>query len=138
MSERTLSKRERQIMDVLYRLQTASAADVHARLPDPPTYTAVRTMLRLLEQKGLVEHSQEGRRYIYTPCSSPQTEGRSAISRVLDVFFGGSLENALAAHLSDPDQKLDEEELQRLRALIDDAVARPAVKRKPRRRKRRD
>ena len=121
MVERSLSKRERQIMDVVFQLGEASAADVHARMPDPPTYTAVRTMMRLLEDKGLVQHRQEGRKYIYTPCRSPRSEGRSALNRVLDVFFGGSLEDAVAAHLSDPNMQLDPDDLQRLRTVIDDA-----------------
>jgi BlaI family transcriptional regulator, penicillinase repressor len=119
MDEPTLSKR--QIMDVVFQLGHASAADVHERLPDAPTYTAVRTMLKLLEDKGLVRHHQEGRKYVYAPCHSQKTQGRSALSRVLQVFFGGSLENAIAAHLSDPKAKLDADELERLRALIDQA-----------------
>ena len=123
MSEPTLSKRERQIMDIVFELGAASAADVHERLPDPPTYTAVRTMLSLLEEKGLVRHRQEGRKYVYSPCHSQKTQGRSALSRVLQVFFGGSLENAIAAHLSDPKLKLDEEDLERLKAVIDEASA---------------
>lgn len=108
-------------MDVVFQLGEVSAADVHARLPDAPTYTAVRTMLRLLEDKGLLQHRQDGRRYIYTPCRSPKAEGKSALNRVLNVFFGGSLEDALAAHLSDPRQQFDADELQRLRTLIDEA-----------------
>ncbi|MFO0940734.1 MAG: BlaI/MecI/CopY family transcriptional regulator [Pirellulales bacterium] len=121
MTEPTLSKRERQIMDIVFELGKASAADVHERLPDPPTYTAVRTMLKLLEDKGLVRHEQDGRKYVYSPCHSQRTEGRSALSRVLQVFFGGSLENALSAHLSDPKLKLEAEEMERLKAVIDQA-----------------
>jgi len=131
VNESSLSKRERQMMDIIFQLGSASAADVHERLPDRPTYTAVRTILRILEDKGLVDHHQEGRRYIYTPCQSPRTEGRSAMTRVLDVFFGGSLEDALAAHLSDPSLQLETDELKRLRAIIDDA----AVTSKPHRKK---
>ena len=121
MVEPTATKRERQIMDIVFELGSASAADVHERLPDPPTYTAVRTMLKLLEDKGLVRHRQEGKKYIYSPCHSQKSQGRSALSRVLQVFFGGSLENAIAAHLSDPKLKLNPEELERLKAVIDDA-----------------
>ncbi len=121
MVEPNLSKRERQIMDIVFELGAASAAEVHERLPDPPTYTAVRTMLKLLEDKGLVRHRQEGRKYIYSPCHSQKSQGRSALSRVLQVFFGGSLENAIAAHLSDPKLKLEPEELKRLKVMIEDA-----------------
>lgn len=121
VAETALSKRERQIMDVVFQAGEASAADVHAGLADAPSYTAVRTMLRLLEDKGLLQHRQDGRRYIYSPCSSPTAEGRSAMKRVLDVFFGGSLEDALAAHLNDPSMQLSPEALARLRAVVEGA-----------------
>ena len=120
MTETVLSKRERQIMDIVFRLGRASASDVHQFMPEPPTYTAVRTMLRLLEDKGLVQHHQDGRKYIYSPCSSPKSAGRSALHRVLNVFFGGSLQDAVAAHLSDPNMRLEPGDLARLRAVIDD------------------
>lgn len=128
MNGQTLSKRERQIMDVIFRAGEASAADVHQQMPDPPSYTAVRTMLRLLEDKGIVQHRQQGRRYIYSACKSAKSEGRSALTRVLDVFFGGSLEDAMAAHLSDPKLKLDDDDLERLREVIEQA--KPAKKKK--------
>ncbi|MCA9185479.1 MAG: BlaI/MecI/CopY family transcriptional regulator [Pirellulaceae bacterium] len=121
MAESELSKRERQIMDIVFQLGEATAADVHQRLPDPPTYTAVRTMMRLLEEKGLLQHHIVGRRYVYSPVRSPQAEGRSALRRVISVFFGGSLEDALAAHLSDPALKLDSAEMERLRSVIEQA-----------------
>jgi predicted transcriptional regulator len=117
-TEVELSKRERQIMDVLFQQGEATAADVRARMPEPPSYTAVRTMLRILEEKRFVNHRQEGRRYVYRPCRSTRSEGRSALQRVLRVFFGGSLEQALAAHLSDPNSQPDRDELERLRALL--------------------
>ena len=78
-------------------------------------------MLRLLEDKGLVQHQQQDKKYIYSPCRSPKREGRSALQRVVQVFFGGSLEDALAAHLSDPGMKLNAEQLKRLRAVVDEA-----------------
>ena len=121
MAELVLSKRDQQIMDIVFRLGKASASEVHELMPEPPTYTAVRTMLRLLEDKGLVQHHQEGRKYIYTPCSSPKSAGRSALHRVLNVFFGGSLQDAVAAHLSDPNMQLEPGDLARLRAVIDAA-----------------
>lgn len=121
MTEMSLSKRERQMMDIVFRLKEASAADVQQQLPDAPGYTAVRTMLKLLEGKGLLQHRQEGKKYIYSPCKSPKSAGRSALSRVLEVFFSGSLEDAIAAHLNDPKMKLDAEDFERLRAVIDSA-----------------
>lgn len=123
MAETVLSKRERQIMDIVFRLGKASASAVHELMPEPPTYTAVRTMLRLLEDKGLVQHHQDGRKYIYSPCSSQKSAGRSALHRVLNVFFGGSLQDAIAAHLSDPTLQLEPSDLAQLRAVIDDADA---------------
>ncbi len=121
MAEMSLSKRERQMMDIVFRLEEASAAEVQQQLPDAPGYTAVRTMLKLLEGKGLLQHRQEGKKYIYSPCKSPKSAGRSALFRVLDVFFSGSLEDAIAAHLNDPNMKLDAKDFERLRAVIDDA-----------------
>ena len=123
MAETVLSKREQQIMDIVFRLGKASASEVHELMPEPPTYTAVRTMLRLLEDKGLVQHYQDGRKYIYSPCSSPKSAGRSALHRVLNVFFGGSLQDAIAAHLSDPNMQLGPCDLAPLRTVIDDADA---------------
>ena len=108
-------------MDIVFQAGEASAADVHERLPDPPTYTAVRTMMRVLEEKDLLQHRSEGRKYIYTPRKSPTAAGRSAMKRVLDVFFGGSLEDAIAAHLNDPRMRLDGQDLIRLREVIEEA-----------------
>src|SRR3954447_15425913 len=85
-SERSLSRRERELMDALFQAGEATAADVRARMPAPPSYTAVRTMLRILEEKGLVEHRADGRRYVYRPRGSPRAAGRSALDRVLRVF----------------------------------------------------
>ncbi|MFO0808340.1 MAG: BlaI/MecI/CopY family transcriptional regulator [Gemmataceae bacterium] len=118
-SEQSLSRRERQIMDALFQTGEATAAEVHERLPAAPSYSAVRTLLRILEEKGVVEHRTDGRRYVYRPLVSPRLEGQSALQRVLRVFFGGSLEQALAAHFSDPKVKPDDAELSRLRALIE-------------------
>jgi predicted transcriptional regulator len=120
---RQLSRRERQIMDVLFEQREAAAAEVHQRMADPPSYTSVRTMLRILEEKGWVTHRQDGKRYIYRPVRSPQRIGRGALQRVLKVFFGGSLEQALAAHLSDPQTRPTDEELERLRKLIDQSTS---------------
>src|SRR5262245_19714244 len=94
-SESGFSRRERQIMDVLFQAGEATAAEVRQHLPNPPSDTAVRTILRILEDKGVVDHRADGRRYVYRPRRSSQAEGRSAFERVLRVFFGGSLQQAL-------------------------------------------
>jgi len=116
-----LSRRERQIMDVIYASGEASAAEVVERLPDPPTRTAVRTLLRILEDKGHLKHRKQGREFIYRPTRPRQRAGQSAIRRVLETFFEGSLEKAVAAHLADPSAVSTPEELNRLARLIREA-----------------
>lgn len=118
-----LSKRERQIMDVIYAHGEATVNQVLAEMPDPPVRAALRTMLKILEAKGHLKHTQQNREFIYKPTQARGQAGRSAFGRVLDVFFGGSLEDAVAAHLSDPSRtsKLTPRELQRLSDLIDKA-----------------
>lgn len=118
-----LSRRERQIMDVIYAHEEATAAQILAELPDPPTGGALRTLIRILESKGHLTHRQNGREFIYRPTQPRSRAARSALGGVLDVFFGGSLEKAVAAHLSDPGRggKLSKEELQRLSELIEQA-----------------
>jgi predicted transcriptional regulator len=116
--EDPLSRRERQIMDIVYARGAASAADVYADLPDPPGKTAVRTLLRILEEKGHLKHRQDGLRYVYLPTRPRGHAGRSALRRVLHTFFEGSLEKAVAAHLGDPAADLSPAELDRLAALI--------------------
>jgi predicted transcriptional regulator len=118
-----LSKRERQIMDAIYAHGEATVTQVLAAMPDPPMRGALRTLMRIMEKKGHITHRQEGREFIYRPTQARGKAGRSALGRVLDVFFNGSLENAVAAHLSDPRRaaKLSAEELQRLSDLIEQA-----------------
>lgn len=118
-------------MDVVFERGEASAADVRRRLPDAPGYTAVRTMLNLLEKKGLVKHEQPERKYVYSPCQSSEHEGRLALQRVLRVFFDDSLEAALAAHLLDPETELDPDDLKRLKGVLETAAnnAEPKLKR---------
>lgn len=116
-----LSRRERQIMDVIYARGQASALEVLRDLPDPPGKTAVRTLLRILEEKGQLVHTQDGQTYVYKPRHPRETAGNSAFRRVLDVFFGGSLEQAVAAHLGESAEELDENELKRLANLIQSA-----------------
>src|SRR5262245_10143675 len=109
--EEQLSRRERQIMDIVYRRGQATAAEVQGDLPDPPSKTAVRTLLRLLEEDGHLTHRQEGQTYIYLPRRPRSSAGRSALRRVLQTFFDGSLEKAVAAHLGDQAVDLTAEEL---------------------------
>jgi BlaI family penicillinase repressor len=119
--EETLSRRERQIMDVVYARGEATAADVLAGLPDPPTKTAVRTLMRILEEKGHLTHRQEGLAYVYRASRPRGRAGRTALRRVLQTFFDGSLEKAVAAHLGDSTTALSAEELRRLADLIEQA-----------------
>src|ERR1700712_1743731 len=93
----SLSRRERQIMDVLYRVERAGVADVLAELPSPPSYSAVRATMRILEEKGHIRHIVDGPRYLYEPVTPRDTERRSALSHVVKTFFDGSTEDAMAA-----------------------------------------
>jgi BlaI family transcriptional regulator, penicillinase repressor len=113
-----LSRRERQIMEIIFRRGQASALEVWADLPDPPSRTAVRTLLRILEEKGHLKHRQEGLRYVYVPSRPRAVAARSALRGVLQTFFEGSLEKAVAAHLGDSATSLTPQELERLAALI--------------------
>jgi predicted transcriptional regulator len=113
-----LSRRERQIMDVIYARGEATAWEVHSALPDAPGKTAVRTILRILEEKGHLKHRQDGLAYVYRPSRARRRAGRSALRKVLHTFFDGSLEKAVAAHLADPTAELAPEELERLANLI--------------------
>jgi predicted transcriptional regulator len=116
-----LSRRERQIVDILYSQGRATAAEVQHALPDPPSYSAVRAMLRILEEKGHVRHEQDGPRYVYVPTIARDNAKRSALRHVLRTFFDGSAEQAISALLDDDASKLSEAELERLARLISDA-----------------
>ena len=118
LGDLSLSRRERQIMDIIYARSEASATDVLNDMPDPPTRTAVRTMLRILEEKGHLVHKKKGREFIYQPTRARTRAGLSALRRVVQTFFEGSLEKAVAVHLSDPKSDLSEDELKRLADLI--------------------
>ena len=116
-----LSRRERQIMDVLYRLDRATAADVQAALPGEPNYSTVRAQLRVLEEKGHVRHEEQGLRYVYMP-TVPRARARtSALRHVVDTFFGGSTEKVVAALLGGDSSRHTPEELDRLAGLIEKA-----------------
>jgi BlaI family transcriptional regulator, penicillinase repressor len=119
--EEGLSRRERQIMDVVYGRGAATAVEVVENLPDPPSKTAVRTLLRILEEKGHLKHVQQGREFVYQPTRPRLKAGKSAFQRVLSTFFDGSLEKAVAAHLADSSAKLTAEELERLAEVIQQA-----------------
>jgi BlaI family transcriptional regulator, penicillinase repressor len=116
-----LSRRERQIMDILYRDGKATAAEVRSSLPEPPSYSAVRAMLRILEDKGHIRHEEDGPRYIYMPIVTRDKAKRSALRHVLNTFFDGSASQVLAALFEMSPRDLDEKELARLRRLIDAA-----------------
>jgi BlaI family penicillinase repressor len=116
-----LSRRERQIVDILYAQERATSAEVQALLPDPPSYSAVRAMLRILEEKGHVTHEQDGPRYVYRPTVARDSAKRSAMRHVLQTFFDGSTAQAISALLDDSSAKLSDAELDRLARMIDEA-----------------
>lgn len=116
-----LSRRERQIMDAVYALGEATVNQITETIPSPPTAMAVRRMMHILEDKGYLRRRKNGREVIYAPRQSRGKAGRSALENVLDTFFGGSLEEALAAHLHSRKQGVSDEERKRLIALIEQA-----------------
>jgi len=105
-------------MDVIYSLGEATAHQVLSAMADAPSHTAVRTFLRILEDKGHLSHDKKGREFVYRPTRTADRAAKGALRRVLDVFYGGSLERAVAAHLSRPDAAISDEELRRLASLI--------------------
>ena len=116
-----LGARERQILEVIFRLQEASVADVRALLPDPPSYSSVRTMVRLLEKKGYLQHRAQGPKYVYRPTQSLQAASKSALRHMLDTFFQGSPSDALAAILNVTSDKLTDQDLARMKEMIERA-----------------
>jgi BlaI family transcriptional regulator, penicillinase repressor len=116
-----LSRRERQIMEIVYELGRATAAEVRERMPDPPSYSAVRAMLRILEDKGHIVHEQDGPRYVFLPIVPREEASETALRRLVRTFFGGSPEGAMAALLDLDGDRLDEDALQRLAEMIDEA-----------------
>jgi predicted transcriptional regulator len=117
----SLTRREREIMDILHRRGRATAHEVLEDLPDPPSYSAVRALLRLLEERGHVKHSEEDQRYVYRPVAAPGDARRSALAHVVRTFFSGSVEQAVVALVESSRSKLSREELDRLAAVIDRA-----------------
>ncbi len=119
-THRNLTRRERQIMDVVYRLGRVTAAEVQAELPDPPSYSAVRAMLRKLEEKGHLVHAEDGPRYVYLATMPREEAQASAVERLVRTFFEGSTLEAVAA-LLDRTEEIPEAELDRLAALVERA-----------------
>jgi predicted transcriptional regulator len=117
MADVSLSRRERQIMDLVYRMGQASAADIHRDLPDAPTYTTVRGLLRILVEKGHLQSEQDGKRYVYRPSTPRPAAGASSIAHVVNTFFGGSTSEAFAALLGTRN-RISEDELTRLSRLV--------------------
>ena len=116
-----LSRRERQIMDILYRVGSATVAEVKENLPDAPSYSAVRALLRILEEKRHVSHAYDGPRYIYAPVVSRPVAQKSALRQIVRTFFDGSASNAVAALLDMSASDLSEAELNRLAKMVNQA-----------------
>jgi BlaI family transcriptional regulator, penicillinase repressor len=116
-----LSRRERQIMEVLYQRGAGSAAEVREAMADAPSYSAVRAMLRVLEEKGHVKHQAEGLKYVYVPVVNRDKAKRSALKNLLDTFFGDSPEQVVAALLDVSAKRLTREELDRMAEMIERA-----------------
>lgn len=114
MEQPGLSRRERQIMDALYKLGEATVGEVMDLMPDPPSYSAVRATLRVLEEKGHISHKQDGQRYLYVPTVSRDKAQNKALQHVVGTFFGGSVEQAVMALLSMPETKIAEPEIAKL------------------------
>ena len=120
-SPATLTRREREIMDILYRRGRATAAEVLEDMAKPPTYSAVRALLRILEDEGHIKHVQDGPRYVYLPAVARNDARKSALSHVVTTFFDGSVEQVVATLVESSRSKLSKEELDRLSQLIDKA-----------------
>jgi len=123
-SEPALSRRERQILDVIYHLGRATAAEVQERLQDAPTYTTVRGLLRVLESKGHVRHEEQEGRYVYFPTMNKQRAARTALTRVISTFFDGSPSAAMASLLGG-ERRLSDDEIDRLAELVERARKEP-------------
>ena len=116
-----LARRERQIMDVIFQLDEATVGEVLERLPDPPSYSSVRTIIRKIEAKGLLTHRQDGKRYVYRAKQSRETASRTALQKLMDVFFSGSAPDTVAAIMDVSAKTLDPEDLDRMAKIIEQA-----------------
>ena len=119
LSSYRLSRRERQIMEVIYQRGRASVAEVRAAMPDPPSYSAVRALLAILVNKGWLKFQEDGPRYAYRPIQPRQAAGRSALRRVMETFFEGSVANTVAALIDASEEQLSSDEMDRLKSLIE-------------------
>jgi predicted transcriptional regulator len=117
----SLTRREREIMDIVFRAGSATAGEVRKRMADPPSYSAVRATLSILERKGFLKHEDEGRRYVYRPTLKRETAARSAVEHLLKTFFEGSATDAVLALLERPDLEISPEEFDRMKQLIERA-----------------
>jgi len=113
-----MTKRERQIMDTIYRMEHATAAEIQEALSDAPSYSAVRALLAIMERKGLVRHNKQGAKFVYEPVSQTQMAAQSAAKHLLSTFFGGSLEKAVSTLLSVKEADVSDEELENLSQMI--------------------
>jgi BlaI family transcriptional regulator, penicillinase repressor len=113
-----LSRRENQVMDILHRRSGATVAEIMADLPDPPTYSAVRSVLRILGEKGLIKHREDGPRYIYYPAQSTETAREDVLAHVVRTYFGDSPQQAMTALLRMSDADMSDADVKRLRAII--------------------
>jgi BlaI family penicillinase repressor len=119
---RQLSRRERQIMDILYQKGRAAAAEIHAALPDRPSYSAVRAKLRVLEEKGHVRHEEEALRYVYVPVVARESARRNALKHLVSTFFSGSVEDTVAALLDVSSSQMTKQDLDRISQLVQQAI----------------
>jgi BlaI family transcriptional regulator, penicillinase repressor len=119
--EQRLSRRERQVMDILLSMGEATASDIRGRMPEAPSYSAVRALLRVMEEKGVLTHKNDGPRYVYKPTIAPSKARQSILKQVLDNLFHGSREQLVAALLDPNADKISREELERLAAKIEEA-----------------
>ena len=121
LSHRNLSRREREIMDILYVKGRASASDIREAMPEAPSYSAVRATLRVLEEKGQIQHKEENLRYLYLPSASREKAARGALKHLMETFFDRSAEQVVSALLDGPARKLSGKDLDRLAKLIEEA-----------------
>ncbi len=117
---RVLSRREREIMEILYRMGEASVTETLEAMENPPGYSAVRTMLRLLEEKGVIKHKQIGKKYVFTPIEKKETARRSVLRTMLETFFNNSIEETMVSLLEAKEDTLTDRELDRLSRIIED------------------
>jgi len=117
----SLSRREREIMDIVFGTGSATASEVRDRMPDPPSYSAVRATLRILEQKGVLKHEHDGKRYVYRPTLNPNKARRNAIEHLVNTFFDGSAAGAVLTLLELPGSEISTNDLDRMVQLIDRA-----------------